>query len=113
MAKQEIQSFIDQNALYFSDLAQKLNVHFDIFQKGSDTKAHYPASQKFWSLCEKNGDIYKKLYRGLYCVGCEQFYTSNELNEKGECFEHPGKKLEAVEEENYFFRLSKYQRPSN
>jgi methionyl-tRNA synthetase len=43
----------------------------------------------------------------LYCVGCEAFYTPDELN-NGECFEHPGKKLELVEEENYFFKLSKY-----
>jgi methionyl-tRNA synthetase len=42
-------------------------------------------------------------------VGCEIFYTKNELSENGECFEHPGKKLEIVSEENYFFRLSKYQ----
>ncbi|MBI2075025.1 MAG: methionine--tRNA ligase, partial [Candidatus Levybacteria bacterium] len=57
----------------------------------------------------KNRDIYKKSYKGLYCVGCEAFYTPSELNEKGECFEHPGKKLQEVEEENYFFKLSKYQ----
>jgi methionyl-tRNA synthetase len=59
-------------------------------------------------LCKK--DIYKKSYEGLYCVGCEAFYTKDELNENGECFEHPGKKLETVKEENYFFRLSSYQK---
>ncbi|HEX8932411.1 MAG TPA: methionine--tRNA ligase, partial [Patescibacteria group bacterium] len=48
-------------------------------------------------------------YKGLYCVGCELFYTSSELNENGQCFEHPGKKLEEVEEENYFFKLSQYK----
>ncbi|HXS15291.1 MAG TPA: methionine--tRNA ligase, partial [Candidatus Saccharimonadales bacterium] len=57
-----------------------------------------------------NGDIYKKTYTGLYCVGCEQFYEPEELNENGECFEHPGKPLEKVSEENYFFRLSTYQK---
>jgi len=45
----------------------------------------------------------------LYCVGCEAFYTLDELNEKQECIEHPGRKLEKISEENYFFRLSKYQ----
>jgi len=59
--------------------------------------------------CDKAGDIYKKAYEGLYCVGCEAFYTSEEVDENQECFEHPGKKLEKVAEENYFFRLSKYQ----
>lgn len=107
-AGEDVQSFVDKNARLFQDLAEKLNVKFDIFQKGSDKK-HHQSSQKLWQLCEKSGDIYKKSYKGLYCVGCETFYTTDELDEKGECFEHPGKKLEEVEEENYFFKLSKYQ----
>ncbi|MFA5932684.1 MAG: methionine--tRNA ligase [Microgenomates group bacterium] len=104
----DIQKFVDQNADFFKNLAKSLNVDFDVFQKGSD-KNHHLASQKLWELCDKSGDIYKKIYKGLYCVGCEAFYTSEELDENGECFEHPGKKLEEVEEENYFFKLSKYQ----
>jgi methionyl-tRNA synthetase len=92
------------------DLSKKLNVKFDIFQRGSDQENHFKSSQKLWSLCNTNGDIYKKTYKGLYCVGCEQFYTQEELTENLECYEHPGKKLEEVEEENYFFRLSKYHK---
>lgn len=107
-AGQDIQQFIDEHAAEFQKLARALNIHFDIFQKGS-SENHHKASQKLWELCAENGDIYKKSYKGLYCVGCEQFYTPNELNEKGECFEHPGKPLEEVEEENYFFKLSNYQ----
>lgn len=103
-----VQEFIDNNAKLFEQLAEKLNVVFDVFQKGS-SPSHHTSSQNLWNLCSKSGDIYKKSYKGLYCVGCETFYTKNELNEKGECFEHPGKKLDEVEEENYFFRLSKYQ----
>lgn len=108
-AGEDIQSFVDKNARLFQDLAEKLNVTFDVFQKGSDKIHHYPSSQKLWQLCEEAGDIYKKSYKGLYCVGCETFYTPDELDKNGECFEHPGKKLEEVEEENYFFKLSKYQ----
>jgi methionyl-tRNA synthetase len=107
-AGKPIQEFIDENATYFEDLAKHLNVQFDIFQKGS-SENHKVASQKLWELCEKNGDIYKKAYKGLYCVGCEEFKAPSELNENGECPEHPGKKLEEIEEENYFFKLSKYQ----
>ncbi|MDP2637457.1 MAG: methionine--tRNA ligase [Candidatus Levybacteria bacterium] len=103
-----IQEFIDKNSALFADLAEKLNINFDVFQKGSDPK-HYSSSQALWNLCNANGDIYKKTYTGLYCVGCEQFYEKEELNENGECFEHPGKKLEEVSEENYFFKLSKYE----
>src|SRR3989338_3769230 len=103
-----VQQFVDEISKIFLDLAEKLGITFDVFQKGSDKK-HYKSSQKLWELCEKAGDIYKKSYEGLYCVGCEAFYTEDELNPDSECFEHPGRKLEKVSEENYFFRLSKYQ----
>ena len=103
-----VQELVDKNSLLFQNLAKKLNVNFDIFQRGSDA-THHLSSQKLWELCDKNGDIYKKTYAGLYCIGCEQFYEKKELNEKGECFEHPGKKLDEISEKNYFFRLSKYQ----
>lgn len=106
--KVDIQKFVNRNSNLFLDLSKKLNVQFDVFQKGSDAK-HHLSSQKFWDLCYKNGDVYKKSYTGLYCVGCELFYEKEELNENGQCHEHPGKKLDRVSEENYFFRLSKYQ----
>lgn len=108
-AGKEVQTFVDENAKLFEELISKLNIKLDIFQKGSDAEHHYKSSQQLWELCEKSDDIYKKGYKGLYCVGCETFYTPAELDENGECFEHPGKKLQEVEEENYFFRLSKYQ----
>jgi len=103
-----VQQFVDENARLFSELAEKLNIEFNVFQKGSDPK-HHASSQELWKLCQKAGDIYKSFYEGLYCVGCETFYTPEELDENLECFEHPGKKLEKVKEENYFFKLSKYQ----
>ncbi|MBI2074930.1 MAG: class I tRNA ligase family protein, partial [Candidatus Levybacteria bacterium] len=78
-----VQELVDKNAKLFEELAKKLNIKFDVFQKGSDAK-HHSSSQKLWQLCDKNRDIYKKSYKGLYCVGCEAFYTPSELNEKGE-----------------------------
>lgn len=104
-----VQKFVDTNSKRFEELAVSLNIHIDVFQKGSNRTTHFPSSQKLWELCSANGDIYKKEYRGLYCVGCETFYAADELDEKGECFEHPGKELEEVAETNYFFKLSKYQ----
>jgi methionyl-tRNA synthetase len=104
-----VQELVDTNARVFEDVAKKLHISFDVFQKGSDQEHHFKASQKLWELCDKSGDIYKKSYKGLYCVGCEEFKTHNELNEHGECPEHPGKPLETIEEENYFFKLSNYQ----
>lgn len=107
-AGEPVQEFIDRHNLLFVELNKKLNTSYDIWQKGSDQKTHFSASQKLWELCARNGDIYKKKYKGLYCVGCEAFYEPEELNTDGECYEHPGKKLEEIEEENYFFKLSNY-----
>ncbi|MDP3093191.1 MAG: methionine--tRNA ligase [bacterium] len=108
-AGRPLKEFIDENTEAFRQLAIKLNGEFNVWQKGSDQNHHFLSSQKLWERCAQNGDIYKKPYKGLYCVGCEAFYTPEDLNEKGECPEHGGKKLDQVEEENYFFALSKYQ----
>jgi methionyl-tRNA synthetase len=97
---------VDKNSRLFENLLKRLNIKYDIFQRGSDPQ-HHKSSQRLWKDCQK--DIYKKTYSGMYCVGCEQFYETHELNDKAECLEHPGKKLDKVSEENYFFRLSKYQ----
>ena len=105
----DVQKFVDVNAELFAELARRLDVQFDAFQKGSDRVHHYPSSQELWRRCDAAGDIYKKSYRGLYCVGCEAFYAPEELDADGECLEHPGRKLDVVEEANYFFRLSRYQ----
>jgi len=105
-----IQEFVDKNTQIFHKLTHELNTEFDIWQKGSNKEKHFASSQKLWKLCEESGDIYKKEYEGLYCVGCETFYSKEELDENGECREHPGKKLQKVAEENYFFKLSKYEK---
>jgi methionyl-tRNA synthetase len=106
-AGKNVQTFCDENSLHFQNLIKNLNVKLDIFERAS-SKTHHDSSKMLWNLCDKAGDIYKKSYEGLYCVGCETFYASDELNEHGECFEHPGRKLDKVTEENYFFKLSKY-----
>lgn len=103
-----VQEFVDENNALFVSLVDKLNAKYDVWQKGSDQKQHFVSSQELWKRCDANGDIYKKKYKGLYCVGCETFYEWEELDGNGECFEHPGKKLDEVEEENYFFKLSNY-----
>lgn len=68
------------------------------------------AVQEFWRRAEANGDIYKKRYQVKYCVGCELEKTDSELVD-GRCPLHPNRELEIVDEENYFFRFSKYQQP--
>ncbi len=102
------QELCDANAEKFKDLMNKIGYSYDALVKSSSKKQHVPGVHKLWQLCDKAGDIYKKKYKGLYCVGCEVFYAENELTKEGLCQEHL-KKPEEVEEENYFFRLSKYQ----
>ncbi len=102
-----IQKFLDQNSQVFKDFYKLLEVDLDEFRRGSDKKLHHPGVEKIWKLVEKNGDLYKKKYKGLYCVGCEEFKTEKELV-SGKCPDHD-KKPEVIEEENYFFKLSKYQ----
>lgn len=102
-----VQEFLDRNSKIWHDTYEFLGVHLDVFQRGSDQKKHWPGVQKLWKLCEQNGDIYKKEYAGFYCVGCESFKTAEELVD-GICPTHQ-KKPELIKEENYFFRLSRYQ----
>src|SRR5215467_2045181 len=90
----------------FEALREKLDLSFDDFIRTSVDKRHLEGVTKLWKACDKNGDIYSRPYRGLYCVGCEQFYNEDELID-GLCPEHLTRP-EEVEEENYFFRLSRY-----
>lgn len=101
------QKFSDKYAKEFVDFIELFNVSLDKFARSS-SKEHHKLVQEFWKKCDDAGDIYKKEYEGLYCVSCEVFYEKSEL-ENGECPYHPGKEIEKVKEENYFFKLSKYQ----
>lgn len=104
----DIKEFLDANVSVFKELFKKLNISYDYFIRTSDKKIHYPGAIKLWKELVKAGDIYKKKYKGMYCAGCEAFKTEKELSE-GKCPNHPTKKIDAVEEENYFFKLSKYK----
>ena len=99
-----VRKLVDRNAKKFYELKRALNLSFDDFIRTTE-KRHIKGAQKLWLACKK--DILKKKYSGLYCVGCEEFYKESEL-ENGLCPEHQTKP-ELVEEENYFFKLSKYQ----
>ncbi len=99
--------FLDKYAKVFQDFYLLLEADLDEFRRGTDQVHHWVGVQELWKLAEKNGDIYKKKYKGLYCVGCESFKKEDDLVD-GKCPDH-NKEPEVVEEENYFFRLSKYQ----
>ena len=97
----------DKNSQKFQELCEVLNISNDDFIRTADQKRHWPSVEKVWKKLQGNGDIYLKKYKGLYCSGCEAFLTEKEL-EEGKCPIHQ-KEPEVVEEENYFFRLSKYE----
>lgn len=92
----------------FKKLKEPLNLSNDDFIRTTDQKRHWPAVEKVWLALKENGDIYKKKYQGLYCVGCEAFITNKDLA-GGKCKIHQ-KEPELIEEENYFFKLSKYSK---
>jgi methionyl-tRNA synthetase len=100
--------FVDQNANFAKNLWKKFNISFDYFIRTTNKKIHWPGVKKLWIKCKEAGDIYKKSYTGLYCTGCEAFLKEKDLK-NGLCPYHL-KKPELVSEENYFFRLSKYQK---
>src|SRR5437667_2679795 len=70
---------VARNSATFQALAEQLDISFDDFIRTSSDPRHLPGAQKLWLAADANGDIYKKSYTGLYCVGCEQFYTPDEL----------------------------------
>ncbi len=105
--KMDVQAYCDMYSAKFLPLKEKLNLSFNSFMRTTDEN-HKKAAQEFWRRCEANGDIYKKNYKVKYCVGCEMEKTDSELV-NGYCPLHPNKDLEVIEEENYFFRFSKYQ----
>jgi methionyl-tRNA synthetase len=104
---QSRQEYVDHYAKEFQKLKGAFNLSYDKFIRTTD-EAHKKAAQAIWQKCADAGDIYKKKYTGLYCVGCELFYKESELEEGKRCPIHL-RDVEEIEEENYFFRLSKYQ----
>ncbi|MDO8559174.1 MAG: methionine--tRNA ligase [bacterium] len=100
------EEFTDEISEEFRKLTEVLNLSNNDFIRTTDKKRHWPNVEKLWKELEKNEDIYKKKYQGLYCVGCEAFVKEKDLAD-GKCPIHL-KKPELIEEENYFFKLSKY-----
>jgi methionyl-tRNA synthetase len=104
-----VRALVDGNGARYRALDQVLDLSFDDFVRTSADPRHLEAVRAIWNSCVRAGDLERRPYRGLYCVGCEQFYEPGELAD-GVCPEH-GKAPEIVEEENWFFRLSRYERP--
>jgi methionyl-tRNA synthetase len=96
----------DRFSIRFREAADLLDVQYDDFIRTTEPR-HYEAVQKFMQTIYDNGDIELGTYEGLYCVACEAYYTEDELVD-GCCPIH-GTPVQQMQEENYFFKLSRYQ----
>jgi len=105
----EPQAYTDEYAAKFDELKESLNLSYSHFIRTTNP-GHMRAAQEFWNRCYANGDIYKNRYQVKYCVGCELEKTDSELV-NDHCPVHPNLELQLIDEENYFFRFSKYQQP--
>jgi len=99
---------------YVTDISKKdqdqqdiLNVSYNRFIRTTD-EDHKKSAKEIFLKVLNNGDIYKGKYVGFYCEGCEAYKTLSELNEEGQCALHPTRQIQKTEEENYFFKWSKY-----
>jgi methionyl-tRNA synthetase len=102
------EEFSEKLSKQFESLKEILNISNDDFIRTTDKKRHIPVVEKIWQKLVDNGDIYKREYEGQYCVGCEAFVMQKDLID-GKCAIHKTEP-QLIKEENYFFRLSKYQK---
>lgn len=102
------QEFVDESFLKFKESVKIFGMDEEIlhFVRTTDTH-HLKAAQEFWKRVNDNGYIYKKNYEAKYCVGCEETKSDSELV-NNECSIHPGRPLEIIQEENYFFKYSEF-----
>jgi methionyl-tRNA synthetase len=99
-------AYVDQISQMFRDLWPRLNVSNDDFIR-TTAPAHMAVVERILQHIYDQGDIYFSAYEGLYCFGCERFYTERELVD-GKCPDHD-KAPEVIRESNYFFKMSRYQ----
>lgn len=99
--------FVDGYVEKFKESVKSFGVLDTIHFVRTTDQHHITAAQAFWKRVENNGFIYKKFYEAKYCIGCEEEKTDSELI-NGECPLHPGKPLEHIKEENYFFKYSAF-----
>lgn len=101
------QEFTDKMAQKYKDAWKDLNVSYDQFIRTTDP-LHEKFVKEFVTKLHDNGDIYKDKYKGLYCVGCEEYKVGEDLEPGHICPVHK-KECQEISEEIYFFKLSKYQ----
>lgn len=107
-AEMDPQDYVDMYAAKFDKLKEALNLSYNNFIRTTD-EHHIRAAQEFWRRVDANGFIYKKYYKVKYCVGCELEKQDSDLVD-GKCPLHSNRELEIIEEENYFFKFSAFEK---
>lgn len=99
-------AYVDKISGLFKDLCPELEIRYSHFIRTTDPD-HVAVVKYILQKIYDSGEIYFSEYEGLYCFGCERFYTERELVD-GKCPDHKTKP-EVIKESNYFFKMSKYQ----
>lgn len=99
--------FVDKIAQADQKEQDSVNISYDRFIRTTDDD-HTKVAQEIWRRVERAGDIYLGDFTGLYCSGCEAYYTEDDLV-NGKCQFHPTLEIKTITEKNFFFRWSKYQ----
>lgn len=102
-----VKEFVDKIAKSDQKEQDSLNISYNRFVRTTDPD-HTKVVQEIWQRVNKSGDIYLGEYTGLYCEGCEAYYTEEDLI-NGQCPFHPTLTIKQVTEKNYFFKWSKYR----
>ncbi len=102
------QEYCDEIVVGFVELWQQLNIQYDRFIR-TTAPQHEAIVQEFFQRVWEKGDIYQSQQQGWYCVSCEEFKEERELLDGHRCSIHTNKQAEWRDEQNYFFRLSRYQ----
>ncbi len=102
------QSHCDEIVASFEQLWQRLNIAYDRFSRTTSPR-HEVIVKEFFQRVWEQGDIYQGHQQGWYCVSCEEFKEERDLLDDHRCPIHSNKQVEWRDEQNYFFRLSKYQ----
>ncbi len=104
----EPQAHCDEIVRGFQDLWQRLNIKYDRFSRTTASR-HQAIVKAFYQRVWESGDIYAGRQQGWYCVSCEEFKEERDLLDGNRCPIHTNKEVEWRDENNYFFKLSKYQ----
>lgn len=100
--------FVDRESAVWKSIFDKIDITYNRFIRTSD-EDHIKVVQDFFEKLYEKGDIYLGKYEGWYCIRDETFLKDSEL-EDGKC-PHCGGEVQKISEDNYFFKLSKYQEP--